>query len=83
MSAFQWLRDHLLPSSLAEAKYHRAMTLTSEVTEAVRSRKFPDPFAPIILDMERLRDLSEYDQAEAWDIYAHHPDETKVRDETD
>jgi len=78
MSAFQWMRDHLLPPSRSDAKFDQAMALCEQVTEAVRSRKFPDPFAPIIRDMERLRSVSEYDQAEAADIYAHHPDETKV-----
>jgi hypothetical protein len=80
MNALRWVRDHFSPQlpSRADEKCAMAMALTDEVTEAVRSRKFPDPFTPILEDMDRLRQVSEYDQAEAADIYAHHPDETKV-----
>lgn len=74
MTLVQWIKHTLVPGSAhAEARFQAACAITDEVTEAVRSRKYPDPFSPIIEDMQRHRAVSEYDQMEAADIY-----ETKV-----
>lgn len=70
MTFVQWIRHALVPrSDSTETKFQAAYAATEEVTEAVRSRKFPDPFSPIIRDMRRHRAVSEYDQAEAAQIY--------------
>lgn len=53
----------------AEKCFQKACALTDDLTAMVRSRKFPDPFSPIVHDMRRHRMVSEYDQQQAADIY--------------
>ncbi len=89
MRAIQWLHHHLAPHhhappshpappSPGDIAYKTATDLSDQAMEAVRSIRFPDPFSPIVWDVEARRAVSQHDLHEVADIYARLPAEKKI-----